>query len=465
MKQTVFALTAIVLVVACAKEPVTVPEESAPKERVMSFTASLENSTRAFGEINNNQVSFNWEANDAIAVPFRTVDNNLVYISFTTDGSGEFTHVFAEGEDYELVLNGNAYYPFSAVNETDQISLDGTVIPLVAKVENNQTLAFKHLAAFMDLTFTGFPATVSQIKVTGVHAGPYSVNSEGENPSLTAVNGAGSDYFSIPVSGDGSYHATISFAPGTYNALSFSLLTANGTVVYSKSTSQNLERKKFYAMPALAYIAPTKFYVTTSSSTHHWDKANVPMIQTGASSYELWMNCDGGTTISVYDEYNLGTGTPIWTGSVNDGNLYKLSWDSSSATGFVNYVSATVNCPWDTQYFKDLALYGNFSGEWKDISLEYNGNHSWSTSITVANTGTYSFKMRVYNSGWNDQWGLYSDDGNSVNPGSNGYGVAVWNSKSSDMTVSLTAGTYQFYANSIQPTYGDKPVRVAFVKQ
>ena len=464
MKQTIIALAAILLLAACAKEQVAVPEESTPKERVMSFTASLESATRAFDE--STPGSFKWEANDAIAVPFRTVDNDLVYLSFTTNGNGEFSHVFAEGEDYELVVDGNAYYPFSAVNGTDQITLDGTVIPLVAQVGSDQTLAFKHLAAFMDMTFTGLPVAVSEIKVTGVHAGPYSVSYNGGNPSLTAVNDAGTDYYSIPVTGEGACHATVSFAPGTYNSLTFNLLTANGTVVYSKSTSQNLERKKYYAMPALAYIAATKFYVTTSSSTHYWDKTNVPLIQIGSSNYELWMNCDGGTTISIYDEYGIGQGgTPLWTGTVNDGNYYKISWDSASATGSVAWVSATQNLPWGIQSFENLAIYCDFSGAWAETKLSYNGNHSWSYLFTVSTTGTYSFKIKIFGEGWNDQWGYYSGDANSKNPGSDGYGTAVKDSRCSDMTVYLTAGTYQVNVNSIQPTYSDKPLRVMFVKQ
>ena len=432
----------------------------------MSFTASLESATRAFDE--STPGSFKWESNDAIAVPFRTVDNVLVYLSFTTDGNGEFTHVFSEGDNYELVVGGNAYYPFSAVDGTDQITLDGTIIPLVAQVGNDQTLEFKHLAAFMDMTFTGLPVAVSQIKVTGVHAGPYSVSNNGGNPTLSAVEGAGTDYYSIPVSGEGMYKATVSFAPGTYNSLTFNLLTANGTVVYSKSTSQTLERKKYYTMPSLTYSAATKFYVTTSSSSHYWDQTNVPLIQIGSSSYELWMNCDGGTTISIYDEYGVGQGgTPIWTGTVNDGNYYKISWDSASATGSVSFVSGTVNHPWNNDYFDNLALYGDFSGSWQELKLNY-GNHSWSTSIEVAAAGTYSFKMKVYGAGWNDQWGLNSGDANFVNPGSNGFGTAVWNTNSENMpnmTVSLSAGTYQVCLNAIEPTYTDKPLRVMFVKQ
>ena len=364
MKRIVFALAAIIFAAACSKEPVTVPEDTTPATRVMSFTASLENASRAFDD--EHPGSFKWEADDAIAVPFRS-SGNLVYLSFNTNGNGEFTHTFSEGDSYELAVGENAYYPFSAVTGTDQVNLDGTVIPLVAQVGNDQTLAFKHLAAFMDLTFTGVPATVTQLKVTGVRAGVYSVDYNGGNPSLTAV-GTGTDYYSIPVTGEGSFHTTVSFAPGSYNSLSFSLLTANGTVAYSKSTSQTLARKKFYAMPALAYTAATKFFVTTSSASHHWDKTEVQMIRTGESAYELWMNCDGQTTIRVYDEYNPGA--PIWTGSVNDGNLYKISWNSAANTGSVDYVSATVDHPWGNEYFDNLGLYGNFSGQWQEMQLD-----------------------------------------------------------------------------------------------
>lgn len=462
MKRIVFALSAILLAAACSKEPVTVPEDTTPATRVMSFTASLESASRAFDD--EHPGSFKWEADDAIAVPFHS-NGNLVYLSFTTNGNGEFSHTFSEGENYELAEGKNAYYPFSAVTGTDQVNLDGTVIPLVAQVGNDQTLAFKHLAAFMDLTFTGVPATVTQLKVTGVRAGTYSVDYNGENPSLTSV-GTGTDYYSIPVTCEGSFHATLSFAPGSYNSLSFSLLTANGTVAYSKSTSQTLARKKFYAMPALAYTAATKFIVTTSSDTHYWDKTGVQMIRTGESAYELWMNCDGHTTIRVYDEYNPGT--PVWTGSVNDRNLYKISWNSAANTGSVDYVSATVDHPWGNEYFDNLGLYGNFSGQWQEMQLTFSGNHSWSKEITVASSGTYSFKLNVYDTGWNDEWGYCSGDGNSVNPGSNGYGVAVCKGEgrnTQDMTVYLTAGTYQFYANSIYPGYGDRPLRVMFVKQ
>ena len=465
MKRIVFALAAILLAAACSKEPVTVPEDTTPATRVMSFTASLESASRAFDD--EHPGSFKWEADDAIAMPFHS-NGNLVYLSFTTNGNGEFLHTFSEGDSYELAEGENAYYPFSAVTGTNQVNLDGTVIPLVAQVGNDQTLAFKHLAAFMDLTFTGVPATVTQLKVTGVRAGAYSVDYNGGNPSLTAV-GTGTDYYSIPVTGEGSFHTTVSFAPGSYNTLSFSLLTANGTVAYSKSTSQTLARKKFYAMPALAYTAATKFFVTTNSDSHYWDKTGVQMIRTGESAYELWMNCDGHTTIRVYNEYNPGA--PIWTGSVNDGNLYKISWNSAANTGSVDYVSATVDHPWGNEFFDNLALAGNFSnlsGEWQEVQLDYNGNHSWSKEITVATSGTYSFKLKVYTVGWNDEWGYYSGDGNSVNPGDNGYGEAVWKGEGRDtqnMTVNLTAGTYRFYANSIQPTYGDKPLRVMFVKQ
>lgn len=462
MKRTVFALAAILLTAACSKEPVTIPEETNPTTRVMSFTASLESASRAFDD--EHPGSFKWEANDAIAVPFLS-NGDVVYLSFTTDGSGEFTHTFSEGDNYELAVGRNAYYPYSAVTGTDQVNLDGTVIPLVAQVGSDQTLAFKHLAAFMDLTFTGVPETVTQLKVTGVRSGAYSVDYNEGNPSLTAV-GTGTDFYSIPVTGEGTFHATVSFAPGSYNTLSFSLLTANGTVAYSKSTSQTLARKKFYAMPALAYTAATKIFVTTSSTSHYWDRTDVQMIRTGESTYELWMNCDGQTTISVYDEYNLGA--PVWTGSVNDGNLYKISWNSATNTGSVDYVSATVNHPWRNEYFDNLGLYGNFSGQWQEMQLTFSGNHSWSKEITVASSGTYSFKLNVYDTGWNDEWGYYSGDGNSVNPGSNGYGVAVCNGEgrnTQNMTVYLTAGTYQFYANSIQPTYSDRPLRVMFVKQ
>lgn len=464
MKIAFYLLAAILTLAACSKEQVaTEPVEENPVAagKTMTLKATLED-TR--GEISSDG-KFSWSNGDQIAVPFRNADNDLVYILFTSNGSQEFTHVFSEGDNYELEVGRNAYYPFSAVSATDQVSLDGSVIPLVAQVGDNETLAFKHLSAFMDVTFTGLPVAVSQIRVTGVHAGPYTVNYNEGNPSLTPVGGTGTDHYSIPVSGEGSYHAAVSFAPGTYNSLTFSLLTTDGRVVYSKSTSRTLERKNYYRMPSLAYSAPTKFYVTTSSNSHYWDKTDVSLVQTGSSSYELWMNCDGGTTISIYDEYSVGQGgTPLWTGTVNDGNYYMISWNSASATGSVGYVKKTQDYPWGIQSFENLAIYDNFSGSWQERQLNYNGNHFWSTSITVATEGTYSFKMKVYNVGWNDEWGFVSGDLNSVNPGSNGYGTAVRKSQSENMTVSLTAGTYRVIANDIHPTYDDKPIRVAFVK-
>ena len=65
----------------------------------------------------------------------------------------------------------------------------------------------------------------------------------------------------------------------------------------------------------------------------------------------------------------------------------------------------------------------------------------------------------------NNRWG--TSDGNSANPGSNLYGTGTTDADldGESLSITLTAGTYDFYANDISPWYDDKPLRFMFIKR
>ena len=142
----------------------------------------------------------------------------------------------------------------------------------------------------------------------------------------------------------------------------------------------------------------------------------------------------------------------------------------NSSTSSVQIFPQWIKCEhaWNNEYFsstKGLALIG--FDDWTDKNLTYSSNHIFSYSgLTIAADGTYSFKIRTRGE-WatNNRWG--TSDGNSANPGSNLYGTGTTDADldGESLSITLTAGTYDFYANDIFPWYDDKPLRFMFIKR
>jgi len=449
-----FAAAALMLV-GCNKEQIN-PEQTADKDLVTySFTASIDD-PEVRSTLTNAGV-FSWVAGDHIAIYNSTTSAYVDFSVTAVDDSGNAT-ITADAASGAVWTN--AIYPYDrAAGAGNEVDYTVTTVsgPILVSQVSGQTLSFKYLGAVVNVQVTGAPSTSSTLTFTANSSefGSLSFSWSGDSPIL---EGTGSQA-SITVPFNASGITSIPVPQASYAGFTITVDNEAGRHLYKKTTSNtfDLSSKKLLPMPELTYAAPSEFYVTTSSDSKYWDKSNVRMIQTGANDYEVWMNCDGNTTIKIFDEYNkdnLEKGV-LNTGSVTDGNFYKITWNSSNESGGPEYVGATANYPfYNTEFPSSTFAIAGLNDDWSTLyTMTYNGNMSWEYEGITVTKGTHEFKLR--NADADSYWA-----GESSGLGDALYGKLLSDS-SNNASITLDAGTYNVYVNATQNWY----YSIMFVKQ
>ena len=358
----------------------------------------------------------------------------------------------------------SAIYPADAALSKDRISFNARGPIVVADVTSG-TLTFYHIGSLINLKFYEISAMddikslVFEPETAFSYDGTFTFDAS-HVPSLT-TSGTTISKIVVPASkADNNRDITVVVPSVILSGFSAALNSAedgSGRNIFKKSTStsHNLAENSpvLMNMQRVAYEAPTKFYVTTVSPSKYWDKQGVRMIQTGADTYAVQMNCDGGTDVYIYDNYNTDNYSSGYLnkGHVDGGNFYEITWNSSSSTGGPNYVSATRNKPFYNNDYPtgEMAISGSFNAWSHNVNLfTYNANMSWvCEGLSIASAGTYKFKIRKAQEGepWAYQAGVNSGLGSQL------YGSLKGDT--GDASVNLEAGTYSVYLNATSDWY------------
>lgn len=401
--------------------------------------------------------SFTWAENDeltfyessgtAATARVTKIDGSIATISVTTDNPrANFV---------------SAIYPASAALAKDQISFNKRG-PIVVSAVNGGTLNFHHIGSLVKIKFTSIPAGTASLVFKPVTAFGYDGHFDFSERVPYLKDGGTTTEIVVPASFEDEGEDITICVPsvtltGGFSASLNNAADGSGRNLFKKTTetSHNLETGApvLLNMKSVAYEAPTKFYVTTESSSHWWDKQGVRMIKTGTDTYAVQMNCDGGTDVYIYDNYNTDNYSSGYLnkGHVDGGNFYEITWNSSSSTGGPNYVSTTRDKPFYNNDYPtgEMAISGSFNAWSHNVNLfTYNGNMSWvCEGLSIAPAGTYKFKIRKAQEGepWVYQAGVNSGLGSQL------YGSLKGDT--GDASVNLEAGTYNVYLNATSDWY------------
>ena len=494
MKKFIFPILALsaLIMVACNKE-ISETDQIAEEEPGVEyeFTATLDDpqpeTEASIGYTTDGQIT--WNSNDEIAV-WNASTNSFVTFKVKELSNNNHTATF------NATLSGTpsfgkAYYPASiaGTSETSVVmpSSYGTAaaaadgFPMMSNtVVPGQPVTFKHLGTPLQFKITGVPSGATQLVITSSDAslaGTFTANYNNGEPTLTASAGTAS--VTVPVSsGDNTIYVPL--PSGRYN-VEFIVKNASGRNLYRRASkaASDFNRAILRKLNA-TYIAPSKYYVKTVSNSGYWDGDHI-MLQGSANVYEVWVNCDGGTTSYIYDEYNIGNdvtgvGSVAHSNTVGDANKYKIEYNTSTRNAAMTYIRGTQDYPygWNNLYTAPLYLHGSWDGSnWTDSNFAAydNGtraNHVFEASLTTtATTGEFGLKAS------NDWWSASTNDANygTITAGASGIYYCTLVKESNDdhkrnqKLTNLPAGTYKVYANILNDDYGDRPIRVMFVKQ
>ena len=261
MKKLAIVLAAAWLVAACSVKEDVKPVVSfeAPV-----FTASLENSTRAY--LNGNKVC--WELGyDEISI-FNKNDENLCYEYSGEDGATSGTFTLASGEDPQggTALNYvYASFPYDLYNSAEEgglyvwlapeeylISGTFTQCPMVA-VSEDENLAFKNVCGFLCVPLYGTDGDVASVTVVGndseiISGDIYVSVAPGDDPvSQVGVTSYQYNYAKIIrpsgyeiALGSDSIYAIVTLPPMTFNSgITVTVIASDGRE-FVKTTSNPL---------------------------------------------------------------------------------------------------------------------------------------------------------------------------------------------------------------------------------
>lgn len=487
MKKFLSIAVLSLLVFGCTKESVkteiTLPEEA---PAFVKYTFTTDNpetkSTLTDGGV------FAWtagtvETGDNIAVWNANANAfRKFYVSSVENNKATITGEAEPGANFTVAI-----YPYAAaVNESSVTYNSGVSGPiLVAQVPASGTdLAFKYLGSVINLTINGdVPAAVTRIglKANANVFGEYSFsfNAQSGAVELGSLNGTGNNNISAPFSGAGQVQS-LAIPRATYAGLAITLKDDAGFNYYKKETTNtfDLSGKILLPMPALTYSPAKLFYAHVINSNNSWFDDEYILLQSDRDKYEVDITSDGGLTAYIYDEYNIGNdvtgvGMLAQAGPANDANKYCISYVPSTKSASVDYVCPKKDNPfnWGTDIYTRLYLRGQFEGtnenDWKNsekfAAFNTKPNHLVKTTLTI---GEYHGNMGIQAED-GDWWAANSGDGNykTITAGAEGVYYACFVAKSNkNETITLPAGTYTVYANFLNDTYEDKPIRLMFVK-
>ena len=444
---------ASILAAACSKEISNTDKSSSetiiPEEFVTySFTAG----SADVKSLLTNAGAFSWVAEDHIAIYNSTTSSYVIFEVESVDGSGNATITASAAPG---AVWTNAIYPAERAtgngNEVDY-TVDSVSGPILVSKVDGQTLSFKYLGAVANIQINDVPGTPTKLTLTANADvfGSRTFSWSGDNPVLA---GSGTQA-SITVPFTNNTIISVPIPQVSYAGFTITVDNAAGRHLYKKTTAKtfDMSSKKLLPMPALTYEAASKFYVTTVSTSGYWDRSNVRMIQTGANTYEVQMNCDGDTDIYIFDNYNADNYTIGYLnkGHVDGGNFYKITWDTSTSNGGPIYLSNTRDYPfWHDAYpvaTDGMCLSGSFNSWGYATTFTYNTNMSWVLeNLAIASDGTYEFKIRKTQDDWAYEAGVNS-----------GLGTGMYGSLKGDTnnaSITLTAGTYNVYLNATSDWY------------
>lgn len=327
------AVSAIVLAAACAKEQQ--PEQVTPIEPqeeelvTYTFTASAQSEVVEDGDEEvrstlSNVGAFTWAVDDQFKI-WNTSTNSYVTFSVTEINGDGTVHI--SGTAAAGAVWGNAIYPASrAAGSGDTVDYTSTTTagPILVGRVDGQVVYFYYLGAVMNITVNSVPDTPVSLTVTANSNvfGSRTFSWEEDKPVL---GGSGSQA-SVTVPFNASGITSVPVPNVSYAGFTITVDNAAGRHLYKKTTANtfDLTSKKLLPMPALTYAAPG-YYLTTTSSGSGYNVSKLPMIQTGANTYELVINSHVTTTYGVTDDYNdsaFATGTTSYTKQDSDWKLY-----------------------------------------------------------------------------------------------------------------------------------------------
>ena len=389
--------------------------------------------------------AFAWAVDDELK--FFKSDNTSANAKITAvDGSTATITVYDVDSRADFVT---AIYPASAAVAKNQISFNARGPIVVADIADGGTLTFHHIGSLINLKFYEISALTEIKSLVFEPATPFTYDGsftfDGSHvPSLTPTGST--EKIVVPASSARNNEDITVVVPSVilsgFSAALNDKADGTGRNLFKKSTvtAHDLaaSRPVLMNMKRVAYAAPTKFYVTNVSPSHYWDRSNVRMIQSEASKYETWMNCDGDSDVYVYDEYNVGNHLSGYLnkGHVGDGNLYQIYYNTSTKEGGPVYKGSTADKPFYNASFPtdDFCVMGTFDGWNTDHKFTYNGNLNWVyEGLEITSDNTYGFGVRKasadqYWAGANTLTGLY---GNLKGTG--------------EAKVTLQVGTYNVY--------------------
>lgn len=292
----------------------------------------------------------------------------------------------------------SAIYPASAAVENEPYKVNfNTRGPIVVADVTSGTLTFYHIGSLINLKFyeisgmDDIKSLVFEPTTPFNYDGSFIFNPSTHIPSLTPTGTTSK--IVIPATKANNNEDITVVVPSVnlsgFSAALNSKLDGSGRNLFKKSTATAHDlatsRPVLMNMKRVAYAAPSKFYVKTTSGSGYWDSSDLRMIQTGANTYDLSLNCDGNTTYYIYDEYN--TSAPV-IGHIATG-LAKSSYPSGTSTWkLVGEKIDGINWP-------------PASG----LSMSYEGN--WAFIKNVEATATWPVIKFVVGDSWDteDQYG------------------------------------------------------------
>jgi len=432
--------------------------------------------------------AFAWAVDDELK--FFKSDNTSASAKITAvDGSTATITVYDVDSRADFVT---AIYPASAAVSNNQISFNARGPIVVADIAGGGTLTFHHIGSVINLKFYGI-AGMDDIKSLVFepttpfgYDGSFTFNASHEpslSPSVTTTS-----KIVVPASkADNNEDITVVVPSVILSGFSAALnnkADGTGRNLFKKSTATEhdlaTKRPVLMNMKKVAFETAKIFYVrteTTESKTYDGDQI---LLQTGTNTFEVWQNCDKNTISYIYDEYNVGNdvtsaGCLTYTAQVNDPNKYKISYNSSTNTASMTYISAQYSEPYGwSGVYSGLYLRGSFDGSnWTNSGLSGSNHVFTGTLTTTATTGNFGVK------GWEDDnkwWTADTDSGyyTDITAGDSGRGIYyagfVTNAYAhggfhNQALTNLPVGTYSVYINITYDTYNEKPIHLMFVKQ
>ena len=355
----------------------------------------------------------------------------------------------------------SAIYPAAVAVGKNKVNIEAALAkgPVVVAEVGSGSLTFHHIGSIINIKINDIPAETTKMEIAPAAPAEWNAGIFSFTAGVPDFSGNGGFcYPVVPVtSADSGVDISVPiFAANYAGGFTIKLLNDAGRILYKKTTTKDydLSGTKLLNMKALTYEAPTKFYVKTTSASGYWDKECVRMIQTGANTYSVQMNCDGGSDIFIFDNYNTDNISEGYLnkGHVDGGNFYEISWNTSTNSGGPNYISSTRDTPfWNGEYpveVNGMCLSGTFNSWGIDKPFTYNNNMSWVLEgLDIASAGSYAFKIRKTQDAWSYGAGVNSGLGSAL------YGSLKGDKDAGDASVTLSAGTYNVYLNATSDWY------------